>query len=96
MKDLRSFHAKTCIVPDQFLSLQAHSFLVHSPLRGANNGEKEALKPEDCGMKRGPIYGAFRKHLPRASCFHAQMPGRGGGIAEMDKCHPHHRNSQYP
>lgn len=64
MKDLRSFHAKTCFVPDQFLSLQGHLFLVHSPLRGANHGEKEALKPEDCGMKRGPTFGAFRKHLP--------------------------------
>lgn len=68
MKDLRCFQAKTCFVPDQFISLQGHLFLVHSPLRGANNGEKGALKSEDCGMRRGSTYGAFRKPLPWASC----------------------------
>ena len=46
MKDLRSFQAKTCFVPDQFLSLQGHLFLVHSPLRGANIPDPESLHGE--------------------------------------------------
>lgn len=49
MKDLRSFHAKTCFVPDQFHIFQGHIFPVHSRPRGQRMGRKKVLSQRAVG-----------------------------------------------
>lgn len=66
MKDLRPFHPKPCLAPDDFLLLHGHLFPVHRTLRWARMGRKKTLSQRAVGWKGDQCMGHVlaTSHVP--------------------------------